>query len=116
MPKADQEMTNYSRGLENLRRHIRLAKQALISDEAYVAALQEERDRDFWARVDYVSRAIAALAGIKLNRTERCGLKRWTGSAQFRSSKGLADRLCSSLSLRVRWHRVVPEGKAPCST
>jgi hypothetical protein len=54
-------------GLAALRRHLRIARLALISDERYQQALQEERDRELWARVDRESRAIAAVAGIKLN-------------------------------------------------
>jgi hypothetical protein len=34
-------------GLENLRRHLRIARLALISDEAYEAAVEAERERDF---------------------------------------------------------------------
>jgi hypothetical protein len=53
--------------VENLRRHLRIARQALLSDEAFQAALDAEREREFEeTRADQariVSRLIALASG-----------------------------------------------------
>ena len=45
-------MNDYSKGLDNLRRAIRIARKAVCSDRAYSRALADEEEREwyYWCR------------------------------------------------------------------
>lgn len=53
-------MTDYGQSLSNLRRHLRTARLALLSDAAFQAALEAEREREWQETRDAQARIVRA--------------------------------------------------------
>ena len=70
-------MNDYSKGLENLRKQLRLARQVLRSDRAYSRALDAEHERDWlhWCRTQNraLDSVINAAHAAKRRRRRRKG-------------------------------------------